>query len=47
MNKNIVSYIACNQCKCTNRTLIKATDSYYCKDCFNQLHKQKFKKGNK
>lgn len=45
--QKIISYIACNSCKCTNKTMIKAIDSYYCKDCFNRLNKQKFKKGHK
>lgn len=36
--------IACNNCHKTGLTLIKATDSYYCKFCFDKLKKQKFKK---
>lgn len=40
--------IACNNCHASNVTLIKATDSYYCKFCFNKLGKKKFeKKGRK
>ena len=41
MNYNIV---ACNNCHKSNTTLIKATDSYYCKNCFIELGKQKFQK---
>lgn len=36
--------IACNNCHKTGLTLIKATDSYYCKFCFNKLNKKKFEK---
>lgn len=36
--------IGCNNCHKTGLTLIKATDSYYCKFCFDKLKKQKFKK---
>lgn len=40
--------LACNSCHATNITLIKATDSYYCKFCFDKLKKKKFeKKGRK
>lgn len=41
--------IACKCCGATNITLIKATDSYYCKFCFNKLGKKKYdkKKGRK
>lgn len=38
------NFIGCKNCGATNVTLIKATDSYYCKFCFNKLGKKKFKK---
>ena len=43
-----VNVIACKSCQATNLPLIKATDSYYCKFCFDKLGKKKFqKKGRK
>lgn len=36
--------IACNNCHKSDTTLIKATDSYYCKFCFDKLGKEKYKK---
>lgn len=41
--------IGCNKCHKTNVTLIKATDSYYCRPCFLTLGKKKYekKKGRK
>lgn len=43
-----VKFIACKECGITNTTLIKATDSYYCKFCFEKLGKKKYsKKGSK
>lgn len=39
-----LNFLGCNNCHKTNVTLIKATDSYYCKDCFTKLGKQKFQK---
>ena len=46
--KKKYNVIACNCCHATNLPLIKATDSYYCKFCFNKLGKKKFeKKGRK
>lgn len=43
-----LSFIGCKNCGATNITLVKATDSYYCKFCFNKLGKKKFeKKGRK
>lgn len=38
------NFLGCNNCHKTNITLIKATDSYYCKDCFTRLGKEKFQK---
>jgi len=47
-NKKKFNVIACNNCHQEGVTLIKATDSYYCKFCFNKLGKKKFeKKGRK
>ena len=46
--KKKIQVIGCNNCHKTDVTLIKATDSYYCKFCFNKLGKKKFeKKGRK
>ena len=43
-----LKFIGCKECGKTDTTLIKATDSYYCKFCFNKLGKKKFeKKGRK
>ena len=42
-----INVIGCKNCGKTNETLIKATDSYYCKFCFNKLGKKKFKKKGK
>ena len=42
-----VQVIACKNCGATDTTLIKATDSYYCKFCFMKLHKKKFEKKGK
>ena len=39
-----IPYIGCKECGATNTTLIKATDSYYCKYCFFKLGKERFKK---
>lgn len=48
MKNNKVKLIGCKNCGITNTTLIKATDSYYCKFCFNKLGKKKYeKKGRK
>lgn len=41
---NKINVIGCNNCHKTNVTLIKATDSYYCKPCFLMLGKKKFNK---
>ena len=43
-NKKKYNVLACNCCHATSLPLIKATDSYYCKFCFDKLHKEKFKK---
>lgn len=40
-------FIGCNRCHKTNVTLIKATDSYYCRPCFLMLGKKKFEKKKK
>lgn len=46
--KKKYNVLACNCCHATNITLIKATDSYYCKFCFEKLGKKKYeKKGRK
>lgn len=37
-------FIGCKNCGSTNVTLIKATDSYYCKFCFDKLGKEKYSK---
>lgn len=42
--KQTFNVIACNNCHKTGLTLIKATDSYYCKFCFDKLKKKKFEK---
>ena len=42
--KVVVNYIACANCHQDNITLIKCTDSYYCKKCMIKLGKQKFNK---
>lgn len=42
--KKKFNVIGCNCCHATNLPLIKATDSYYCKFCFNKLKKKKFEK---
>ena len=42
-----IKFIGCRSCGATNITLIKATDSYYCKFCFNKLGKKKFEKKGK
>ena len=47
MIKNKINVIGCKNCGKTNETLIKATDSYYCKFCFNKLGKKKFDKRNR
>lgn len=39
-----LKYIACNECHSTNTTLIKCTDSYYCKECMHKLDKKKYVK---
>ena len=39
-----LKFIGCKECGITNTTLIKATDSYYCKFCFDKLGKEKFSK---
>ena len=39
-----LNIIGCNKCHKTNVTLIKATDSYYCRPCFLTLGKKKFEK---
>lgn len=46
LKKNPKKYnvFGCKNCGATNATLIKATDSYYCKFCFDKLGKTKFKK---
>lgn len=36
--------LGCNNCHKTKVTLVKATDSYYCNECFIKLGKQKFQK---
>lgn len=43
-NPEKIRLIGCRNCGTTKGTLIKATDSYYCKFCFIKLKKQKFKK---
>ena len=45
--KKTYNFIACNNCHDTNTTLIKAIDSYYCKDCFKLLKKKKYIKSKK
>ena len=42
-----IKFIGCKECGATNTTLIKATDSYYCKSCFELLRKKKFEKKKK
>lgn len=42
--KKKFNVIACNNCHKSGLTLIKATDSYYCKFCFDKLKKKKFEK---
>lgn len=42
-----IQLIACKNCGQSNVTLIKATDSYYCKFCFYKLGKKKFEKKGK
>lgn len=42
-----LKFIGCKECGRTDKTLIKATDSYYCTDCFNSLHKRRFDKHKK
>ena len=37
-------FIGCKNCGSTNVTLVKATDSYYCKFCFEKLGKEKYSK---
>ena len=46
-SKKVMKYIGCNNCHKTDVTLIKASDSYYCKFCFDKLKKEKFKKKGK
>lgn len=48
-NKEVkkLNFIGCKSCGRTNVTLIKAQDSYYCKDCFNDLHRKYFIKDTK
>ena len=47
-NPKKYNVIGCKVCGATNIQLIKATDSYYCKFCFDKLGKKKFeKKGRK
>lgn len=47
-NPKKYNVIGCKVCGATSIQLIKATDSYYCKFCFDKLQKQKFeKKGRK
>lgn len=36
-----IKYVACKKCHRTGVTLIKGTDSYYCKDCYNKLPNNK------
>ena len=42
-----VKVFVCKNCGKDNVTLIKATDSYYCKFCFDKLKKKKFEKKGK
>ena len=42
--KKKLRFIACRSCGATGLTLIKATDSYYCKFCFEKLGKEKYSK---
>lgn len=42
--KNPTKYIACKSCHATNITLIKGTDSYYCKFCYAKQIKKQNKK---
>lgn len=44
LKNNKIKMYGCKNCGATNTTLIKATDSYYCKFCFEKLKKTKFKK---
>lgn len=45
-SKKVAKYnvLGCNNCHRTKVTLIKAIDSYYCKECFAKLGKQKYQK---
>ena len=36
----IIRYIGCNKCHRTNVTLIRGTDSYYCKECITKMNKK-------
>ena len=42
-----IKVIGCNGCHRTDVTLIKCTDSYYCKYCMVRLGKKKFNKHEK
>lgn len=42
--KNTTKYIACKNCHATNVTLVRGTDSYYCKFCYDKMQNNKNKK---
>lgn len=39
-NPKSVKVIACNKCHCTNITLYRGPDSYYCSNCLNKIRKE-------
>ena len=39
-NARPVKYVACKKCHRSNVTLIRGTDSYYCKDCYTKIKKK-------
>lgn len=39
-----INVIACKNCHATQVTLIRGTDSYYCKFCYDKMNKKKNKK---
>ena len=45
--KNPTKYIACKTCHRTNVTLVRGTDSYYCKFCYEKQLKKQLKKNNR
>ena len=41
--KKTVNVVGCNKCHRTDVTLIKCTDSYYCKECITKKYNKKGK----